>query len=276
MEMSEAETRHDRRRPGFLILGLAIVAATLFLGILPAASAQAATASCFGFDWTLDGTDSIKTYQAAQRAEFYLDQIGYSASAYNNNSGWAAYNNLPNPAVWYFAYHAGPHFIASARPYNGQLVSQYICAEPYLENSAGDPYLDQARYYLNKQPRVDISQVMLAMFLGCHTSQYKLYHYPDQKYNLCHVLTAEKGVDTAIGFYETISVADWNGASNPTYLWTNLFFERLSSSYSVSSAQTYAIAGYYAVWGDYGGYDSAQIFGNTSLVLTPARNGAED
>lgn len=265
------------RRAAFaLVGGTVLMACILLLGALPTAGVQAATGSCFGYDWTFNGIPNAKTYQAAQDVEYSLDSAGYSANSYLNNSGWAAYNSLSTASIWYFCYHAGPGYVSSTRPHNGALIDQYINAEPYVENSPADPYLDEARYYLNKAKRVDITQLLLVVFQGCHSSQYRPYHYPDQKYNLPHVLTAEKGVDTAMGFYSSVSFANWNGWNNPAKVWAHFFFDHLRYGYTVSQSQTYAISEYHDIWGDFGGYDSGQIFGNTSLRITPARNGAED
>lgn len=240
-------------------------------------SALAVPASAFGYD--LAGITEIKTYEAAQKAQQYLGQAGYTASAYLNNSGYAAYNNFAQTAIWHWAFHgvSGEARIKTSRIANGVRIDQWLRAYPYQANTPNANADTQgATFYLNNLKRTDITQLLLVVMQGCYTAQYRTGHLGDPKYNLAELLAAEKGVTTTLGFVGTISAATFNGVGNPTRVWATGFYAALDNNSTVRNAVDAANTIYYAYFQDYGGYDTFFIYGVPSLCVEPARYGPVD
>jgi hypothetical protein len=279
----------------FFGMAVTLLAIVLFLAAgmaVWASPAAAAPASHFGYNLSApaDGGDAveIQTLGAAQASASCMDYAGYSpASWFKNNSGLAVYNQFANTSIWHSCFHGiadqakvqyrrwDPGDPNANPPRAPHWVTQYIAADPAGTNTPGAQWhTNGATFYLNKLRQVDITRTLLAVFQHCHSSNYKLFHYPDNKYNLPGVLWAEKGVDTAVGFHERISAAAWEAWNNPMTLWANQFFYYLSIGGTVGDASDWALQRYFNQWGDFGGYDSIDIFGNRNLRVVPARWGS--
>lgn len=106
---------------------VALTALVLLLGLSSPAWAVNEPGRCFGYDGI---ANELFTSDAAQQVSDYLNICQYWGSAYTNKSCKAEYSKFSSAAIWYSAYHGNPGVIRTSHTAGGQVVHQYIAANP--------------------------------------------------------------------------------------------------------------------------------------------------
>ena len=252
---------------GKVLLILMIAVAALGLALVTPGQAWAIPGAGFGYDIP---NETCYTWEAANQVNNQLDLTGYICTAYCNNSAYALYSAFGANAIWWWAYHGGGGVATVAKP-NGWY--QHLHAQPYTANDPDNPpgTVSGANYYLNNRLGSQVTTTLLAVFQGCETALYAPGHSGDRKYNLCALLTEEKGVDAALGFDTTITVDNGRTLGNRSVVWASNFFDRLRNNGSVLEAAQWATTVYVQTFGTAQGYNSYHIFGNKNLHILPVR-----
>ncbi len=248
--------------------GVLVCCVMLFLALSASANASP-KAITFGYEGVGGGgtLDDPHSFLAALYAAYWLDQAGYDATAYQNQSAYQLYNQFGQVAVWWFAGHGTGGRIVAQKP----SWEQRAWAQPYTPNSPDVPpgTVDDANYYLNNRLGAEVTKTLLAVFQGCHTGDYADGHSGDEdrrKYHLLRLMREEKFIDAAVGFTACIALRSY-----ATWAWG--FSAWLANDRTLQQAAALALDDVEDLMGQGDGFQSVLISGNQYLVIKPARYG---